>query len=217
MPQFKKMVNADNRIPTGLVLLAWVILTYYLPNNYLILNPFPVPATFVDQWIGLSPSWVWAYVSYYFYLAGAYLFVRDEQNLNQVVYSYAFSTLIAFFIFFLLPTSLPRFLYPLENPNTWAVWMLNHVRGVDQSINCAPSMHITMSTIAALTYYKESKKMGVLTALWGLLIAYSTMATKQHYFWDVVTGFIFGLATYGFFSRAKYTDEFIFSSTTANS
>ena len=217
MLQLKKLVNPDQRIPMGLALLAWVILTYYLPNKYLILSPFAVPSTFVDQWIGVSPNWVWAYVSYYLYLIGAYLLARDEQNLNQLAYSYLVSTLIAFFIFFLLPTSLPRDIYPLESSASWSAWMLSHVRSVDESINCAPSMHITMSTIAALTYFKESKKVGFITAIWGLLIAYSTMATKQHYFWDVITGFIFGLIIYGIFSRAKYTDEFIFSSTTANS
>lgn len=205
MTNLPLLVHPQNRLPMGLALLGWIILMYVLPNNFLIVPATEVPLTVVDHWVPLQPrGWAWVYISYYFYLISVYFFVRDERNLNQFYYSMSISAVIAALIFFLLPTSIDRSLYPLLQVQSSSEWILWFIRKIDNSINCAPSMHIAMTTIAALTALSESRKPTVFMIIWALLIGYSTMATKQHYFIDVIGGFVFGVCTYGVFSRARF-------------
>jgi membrane-associated phospholipid phosphatase len=51
-------------------------------------------------------------------------------------------------------------------------------------------MHIALSLSAALSINLESKKNGAVAFIWFALISYSTMATKQHYFYDFVAGIL---------------------------
>lgn len=210
--QLYKIVNSKTRIPLGLFVLVWVIVLYMLPQKYQYLESFQVPRTFVDDAIPLTPHWIWIYVSYYFFLVAAYLNPQDEKNANQVFYSYAVSAIISTIIFFIFPTTISRDRYPLLETESWSGWMMHMIRLTDASLNCAPSMHCAMSTIAALTFLREKTWYRWPVASWALFIFYSTMATKQHYWWDVVTGVMFGAFIFGFFDRANYVEADFFES-----
>lgn len=185
----------------GAVLLLITILLYFFTNNYFWGKPAFVPITPFDIWAIQSPVWIWVYVSYYFYLIGIYLSVRNEQILNQVYYSYLGAGIAGAIIFFFFPSTVLRELYPLSQQPGVSEKLLGFIRSIDQSQNCAPSMHIAFSTIAAMTFWRDrqdSPRIRIAVAAWGVLIFYSTMATKQHYFLDVVTGLILGaLIFYG--------------------
>jgi membrane-associated phospholipid phosphatase len=199
-----KIVNNNNRLYMGVFLLGWIVTFYSLPNKYLINIPTLVPTTIVDDFIRLSPGWTWIYISYYGYLAFAFLFAKKEQNMNQIFYSFVSTAALSAVFFFTYPTMIVRDLYPLGLFDGASAWALEYIRVMDESVCCAPSMHITMTTIAALTIKHEAKKLSRFTDVWALLIFYSTMATKQHYFIDVVTGFLFGLSAYLIFSNIEY-------------
>lgn len=216
MLKLPQLITSENRLPWGVFLLAWIIALYVVPNNFLLNTPIPVPLTAIDSWIPLqADGWAWVYISYYFYLIAVYLFVRELQNVNQFFYSMSVSALIAAVIFFLYPTSIDRTLYPLLQVNTSSEWILWFIRQIDHSLNCAPSMHVTMTVIAALTAFKESRRIGAVAILWAVLIAYSTMATKQHYFVDVASGVLFGIGMFASFRQARFYR--LTSSTTASS
>lgn len=216
MLKLPQLITPQNRLPWGFFLLGWIIVLYVVPNNFLLNVPIVVPLTDIDSLIPLqAEGWTWVYISYYFYLAAVYLFVRNLQNLNQFFYSMSVSAVIAALIFFLYPTSIDRSLYPLLQVQSSSEWILWFIRKIDHSRNCAPSMHVTMTVIAALTAYAESRKIGVAAILWAVLIAYSTMATKQHYFIDVAGGLLFGLGMFASFRQAQFYR--LTSSTTASS
>jgi len=166
-----------------------------LPNKLILRAPWPVPATSVDNWIVVSSPWIWIYVSFYIYFGGAYLFSKSLFNRQLYFYSYMTSATISMFYFFMFPTSITREKYAIEalGPSDS---VLNFIRAIDTSVNCLPSMHICLSTIATLTLFRVSKVFGIFALLWLGLIAFSTMATKQHYFLDVVTGAALGAATW---------------------
>lgn len=208
---FPAVVNLQNRLPLGLLLLLWIIVAYVVPNQFQLTSPVPVPLTPVDRSIPLSPFfWTWIYISYYPYLISVFFFVRDEENLNQYFYSLFVSAAVAAMIFFAYPTSIPRELYPLNEITGVPDGILNFLRSIDASVNCAPSMHVTMTTIAGLTAHRESRRLGPAAAAWAVLIFYSTMATKQHYFIDVMGGLVFGVVTFAVFSRARYAQTLPF-------
>lgn len=166
-----------------------------LPNKLGMREPWPVPVTNVDDWIELSSLWIWVYVSFYIYFAGTYLFSESLFNRRLLFYSYMWSATFSLFYFFIFPTSITRENYLIES-NGFSDMALNIIRDLDTSVNCIPSMHICLSTIATITILKASKTWGCLAILWLILIAYSTMATKQHYFYDVVTGAALGAFTW---------------------
>lgn len=197
------VVNRKTQIPLGLFILVWILVLYMLPQKMPLLQPQLVPITFVDTAISLSPGWIWIYVSYYLYLIGAFLVARDK-NANQIFYSFLASAVLGTIIFFLFPTLIDRSLYPLSDTSSLSGWLLGLIRTTDEPLNCAPSMHIAMTTIACGTYFREKKWYAWPSIVWALLIAYSTMATKQHYWWDVVTGFALGFFVFAFFDRATY-------------
>lgn len=162
-----------------------------LPNKLSLLEPWPVPATPVDHWVAVSSWWIWVYVSFYIYFIGVYLFSTALFERRLLFYSYMSSATISMFAFFIFPTSITREKY-LISQYGYSESMLNFIRSVDASINCLPSMHICLSTIATISVFRMSKSLGYWALLWLGLIAYSTMATKQHYFYDVLTGAALG-------------------------
>ena len=194
----------------GALLLLITIFLYFLTTHFYVGTPSYVPITFFDVWAIHSPIWIWAYVSYYFYLIGIYLSVRDEQILNQIYYSYLAAGIAGAIIFFFFPSTVLRELYPLAENQGLSEKMLGFIRTIDSSRNCAPSMHVAFSTIAAMTFWrdrKESQKTRFFVTSWSLMIFYSTMATKQHYFLDVISGFVLGVVIFYTFGKVAFVSQ----------
>jgi membrane-associated phospholipid phosphatase len=215
MLKLPQVVTTQNRFAGGLMLLAWIILCYMLPNKFLLRTPQLVPLTLVDQLVHFSPGWIWAYVSYYPYLIAVYFLIEKNENLNRYFYCLLSTAFFSCLFFFAYPTLIMRDMYPLLMTHDLTGSILGLIRNLDESVNCAPSMHITMTTVAYLSIRKDDREYTVPMLLWALLIAYSTMATKQHYFVDVLSGLCFGVAAFNSFNRAEYTTT-AFSSMTAN-
>lgn len=175
-------------------LIFWVYVTYMLPNKIILREPMPVRGTPVDDFISLSSHWVWPYVSYYVYIFGTFLVLQTERFKKVLILAYTTAGLASSFIFFSFPTMILRDeRYPLAHVTTLSEWALQFIRASDRSVNCMPSMHVALSLIATLTICMELKKWRPVALIWFALIAYSTMATKQHYFYDVVSGSLHGV------------------------
>lgn len=187
---------------------AWILFTYMIPNKVSLFEPKPVPLLPLDSMIGFSPGWIWPYVSYYLYLAVPAFATDDEDILNQALYSYVFAAAAGSLFFLLFPTMLPRELYPsTEAGDVVSVFALNLIRFLDTSVNCFPSMHVALTTIASLTLLRVSRRWFWIAVPWALAIFYSTVATKQHYALDVIGGFFFGLGFFVFFASSVYVDD----------
>ena len=178
-------------------LIAWTLATYVLPNKIVWLPPREVGLTFIDSLIPLNSHWIWVYISYYPFIFLPFLLSPNLKSRKILFSSFVFATGVAFFLFFLFPTTISRELYPLYVTN-WSDSILYLIRSSDESTNCIPSMHVASSLIAALTFCYEGKKRGTLALFWFLMISYSTMATKQHYFYDFVTGAAYGAFCWSF-------------------
>lgn len=177
------------------VSILWQMITYMLPNKLFLREPWPVPATVFDQWVSVSSWWIWIYASFYVYFIGAYLFSKNLFDRQLLFFSYIGAATFSMFCFFIFPTSVSREKY-LTGSNGTSELALNFIRSVDNSVNCLPSMHVCLSTIATITLFRASKTLGYTAIIWLSLISYSTMATKQHYFYDVITGAALGVFTW---------------------
>ena len=133
----------------------------------------------------------------------AYIVSKDMTNTSKFLYSFLAVLLVSVTVFFLWPTVYPRDLFPLPTTlDPWTANFFSHLRNVDAPSNCLPSLHVSISYLAAFIYFDEQREKLPFFMTWATLVALSTLTTKQHYFADVVTGVGLALITY-FFLRGR--------------
>ena len=148
---------------------------------------------FLDRWAGFDVWWVYIYVSQYLIVPLPPLLAHSRDQLRRLAVGLTVTSGLAFLIFLFYPVAAPRQPHP-DISNAVFDWLM----GVDSTANAFPSLHVGLSTFAALYAHRvldeafsKQARIGLLALIWTwtALIAWSTMATKQHYFYDVLGGF----------------------------
>ena len=191
--------------------LSMVVLVALVPLYVLIPALFPprirhVPDLALDRAWPLVPVWAIVYGALYLFLILLPIFVvRQDELIRRTVYAYLFIWIIAYAFFFVIyPTAAPR-------PNLvigegFAVWGLRALYSSDPPHNCFPSLHVAHSLVSALAVSRVHRPLGIIAFMSGLLVAISTLFTKQHYVLDVTAGALLALVAYGIF-LARYPTE----------
>ncbi len=73
----------------------------------------------------------------------------------------------------------------------------------DHGMNCFPSLHVAMATLAALCCARAGRGPGVLAWTLTALIAASSLLMKRHYLVDLPAGAALGAACYALFLRGR--------------
>jgi membrane-associated phospholipid phosphatase len=171
----------------GQITAGWPHFTPYLP---------------IDRAMPLSPGWIAVYGSLYmcaFVLP--LLVVRGRELFHQTLKAYLFVMLVSYAGFLLYPTTAPR---PDHIPvDSFAAWALQLFYDIDQPYGCFPSLHVAYSLVAALACYRLDRRVGIAASLWAVLIAVSTIYTKQHFAADAIAGAVEGVAAYVLFLRGR--------------
>jgi membrane-associated phospholipid phosphatase len=132
---------------------------------------------------------IWIYASQYLLLYGCFLGVNGAQAVSRLVYAISLASLLAFCVFLVYPTELPRNAAQ-EGASAHAFRFLY---SIDSAANCFPSLHVALAWLSTLSLREERKKAGAVTVVWAALISISTLTTKQHYFVDLVGGGVLAL------------------------
>lgn len=156
---------------------------------------FPVrtlPLTWLDRVIPFQPEpWGWIYLSQFLFTGTLPWFLATRQAVRRYAVGLVVMSMVSFSIFFFFPVASPR---PETITDSGAMtWIL----GYDGHLNAFPSLH------AAFLVYMAAlaKRMagGALPSLvtsggfvWGALILYATIATRQHYAVDLLAGAALG-------------------------
>jgi membrane-associated phospholipid phosphatase len=74
---------------------------------------------------------------------------------------------------------------------------------IDPPYNCFPSLHVAYAFVSALTCSRVHRGVGFVALLWAVLIAVSTVFTKQHYVLDVIGGGLIAWVAYAIFLRGS--------------
>lgn len=156
--------------------------------------PVEMPLTWIDRAVAFEPLALWPYVSLWVYVVIPPSLMPDARTL--VRYGWWIGALCAAGLacFYLWPTTVP----PRALPADGAGFEL--LRGVDAAGNACPSMHVAAATFSALWIDRLVRGLGLppvlraINAAWFALIAWSTLATGQHVWWDVVAGAALALA-----------------------
>ncbi|HVC29449.1 MAG TPA: phosphatase PAP2 family protein [Gammaproteobacteria bacterium] len=158
---------------------------------------FPVtviPVTGLDRLISFQPWCIVPYASLWLYISLVPQLFSKWRELAPYLSAVTVLSLAGFAIFLFWPTVIPK-------PNIdWAQYpSVAFLKSVDASGNACPSLHVAFAVLSGVWLHRLLKQMcapvslHVLNACWCILIAYSTLATKQHVALDVVSGAALGL------------------------
>lgn len=171
---------------------------FFLGYVHLLKHPYaPVnvmPSTAFDSWISFQPLALLPYASLWVYVSLPPMFMVRQREI--VIYGLwaALLCLLGLMFFFLWPTAVP----PADID--WARYPgVAFLKGVDAAGNACPSLHVATAVFSAIWLHCLLRAFGTgrvglaLNWLWCLMIAYSTLATKQHVAVDVLAGTALGV------------------------
>jgi membrane-associated phospholipid phosphatase len=183
-------------------LVLTLVLATLTQGPYFLIQRFPLwsahhyaPSS-LDRWVGLDPGWVWVYLSVYLLVPIAPWLVTEAADLRRYARGIVWLALIACTIFLLYPIVGPR---PDPLPETNALY--DFLVRLDRPTNSFPALHVAVPAYsllfgASLLPPGQGGRPGrvalVLGWLWLLLVAYATLATKQHFVADVAGGLALG-------------------------
>lgn len=180
----------------GITLFCWIFfVAYFHLLRHPQAPPLQMPLTALDHAIAFTP-WAFApYVSLWFYVG---IPVVLQANLGRAIVYGAWAgalclTGLAFFYF--VPTAIPPLTRAGDTANHLGFTML---QGVDAAGNACPSLHVATALFSALWIERLLREVQApawpraLNGGWFVLIAYSTLAIKQHVVLDVLAGVLLG-------------------------
>jgi membrane-associated phospholipid phosphatase len=175
--------------------LTWIFfIGYFFVQRHPVYAPLLMPRTRLDLLIPFQPAAIVAYVSLWVYVGVGPGLQRTLREF--AVYGLWLSALCAagLVIFYFVPTQIP-----LATVSATRFPGFEMLHRVDEAGNACPSMHVAVAIFTAVRVNSSLRLMRVplpvraLNVTWFILIAYSTLATKQHVVLDVLAGAILGL------------------------
>lgn len=166
---------------------------FFIAYFHLLRHPtqpaFEMPLTAIDRWVGFQPWALWPYISLWFYVAIPPSLLTRLRSLVAYGVWVGLLCIAGLACFYFWPTAVPRLAL-----STDGVAGFDLLRGVDAAGNACPSLHVAAATFSALWLHRLLGTLGLpawlqgANALWYVLIVWSTLATRQHVWWDVLAG-----------------------------
>ncbi|MBS3140896.1 phosphatase PAP2 family protein [Candidatus Woesearchaeota archaeon] len=180
----------------GIWFFAIFLLIYTIVNMLSIGRSYFHFAFAFEETMKVIPVFLIFYVSSYIIIAMPFFVLKRSYEIRKLVYVYWTIAIISFIIFLLIPAKVVR---PVVIDGFFA-WVLNTFwTYFDLPYNSLPSLHISLSFAAAYLMRKHLNFVYLL--LWVLLIAISTILTKQHYILDIVTGLALSILVLSLFRK----------------
>jgi len=175
----------------GLVLLAWIAMYFFV-------NRLPVEAErrldlgmALDRSTPFLPHFIPIYFSTYPFVMLPFFIVQDGRLFYVMLASFAIISVCATAFHALVPSKIER--VEQQDSGTFSGWMLGLFQKTCKPHGNFPSMHVGLSVpVVVAVFFVAGPLLGSLTLLWTVLIALSTLFTKQHYILDVLAGFLGG-------------------------
>jgi membrane-associated phospholipid phosphatase len=154
-----------------------------------------MPLTALDRLIDFQPTTLFVYLSLWFYVGIPPALFYGLRELLTYGWWAAGLCVTGLACFYFWPTAVP------PSPVTTTDFPgFELIQGIDALGNACPSMHVATAAFSAFWLHRLLRELdagrGVLALnwCWFILIAYSTLATKQHVVLDVLAGLALGTA-----------------------
>ena len=175
----------------GAGLLALFTVGYGGLQTWPLRPPFPAPLTPFDRWVGFRPGWVWVYATVYPMPAISWL-ATTRRQLARYAAGMTGTMLAAFVVFAVYPTAAAAPPVP-DGPVLGRVYRL--IFTVDGRANALPSLHVAFAVYhvrLTVRLLAPGRLWRIGLWAWVALIAFSTIATRQHNALDVPAGAALG-------------------------
>mgnify|MGYP003606242213 CR=1 FL=1 len=180
----------------GTTAFMWVFFLFYFELLHHPRYPITVmPDTWIDRAVTFSPDWVIIYFSLWVYVSLPGALQRDLRGLLWHGASALLMCAAGLAFYNCYPTT---FMQPRVD---WSSQPLGQIlQSVDAPGNAFPSMHVAYALFAwawirhELHEVRAPRWLHILSLLWCMAIGFSTLATKQHVWWDVLAGIVLGLS-----------------------
>ena len=168
---------------------------------------FACKIPFIDDRIPIIPAFIVIYLlSYVFWVAGyAFIARTGKKNFINFIFASGLAYLTGFLFFLFLPTTIDRTAEGLialsEQPGlfNWMLHVTYYGDGGPTGFNLFPSFHCISSAFCHLYLRKQEvipKSIQTGALIGSILIYFSTVLTKQHFFIDVVGGIVIAVFWY---------------------
>ena len=180
---------------------CYLLLTFWTLSA----TPIDVSLSWDHQW-PLHAPWILAYGMVYMSAILPLFVLKDPLLFRYLGFAYLTVECISMICFVIFPVHM--FIRPEFTsiaPNTFFDWGIRLCYWVDHPTCCFPSLHVSMSFIAALCCSKVSRIVGGATILIAVLISLSTLFVKQHFIADVFGGLFLAGGSYLYWMRTAPT------------
>lgn len=164
---------------------------YFWTQQHTAARAVTLPATWIDDWIGVHQLALLPYVSLWLYVSLAPAFAAHGGALRAYLAGAATIAGLGLASYWIFPTVTPAFDVDwTQHP------MLQFLKQSDPGGNAFPSLHVAFACYTARVIGSQLASLGAprwarrFNGLWCLLIVYSTLATRQHVFVDVLGGLL---------------------------
>jgi len=178
-------LSRARRLPAALFIAAFVAALYLLPLHVRFVQPTPLSHTALDHAVPFLDWTIWIYYSYGVFLLLPFAVCRDDERAARALSALMASSIVAALIFLVWPTS-----GVVQQPTIGGISGLlwDGLLAVDRPTNFFPSLHVANTCICAFALRRESNLWRYVAPVWALLIAVSTLTTKQHFAVDLLGG-----------------------------
>jgi hypothetical protein len=175
----------------GIALTAFFCGPYFALQHVSLFEPRRLPLSAIDRAIGFAPGWIWGYQSVYLLIVLVPWLSTRRDDLRRHARGFVLLAAAGFACFLLYPVDGPR---PAHVPRT-GMWAL--LLAYDAPRNAMPSLHVGLAAytvLFGLRAFRPELAARVRAAwaaaglAWLAVIAYATLATKQHYAVDLPPG-----------------------------
>jgi membrane-associated phospholipid phosphatase len=180
---------------------------FYLLSNPLF-SPIQMPLTLWDNFVGFTPEFLYFYLSLWVYVSLVPALMKSKRELIRYGIYVGLLCLIGISIYTFFPTVVP------PSDVDWNRYPdFSFLKSMDAAGNAFPSMHVATALFSYLWFNHNLRQMNaprwvmILNFLWCVGIVYSTMATKQHVFLDVIGGVALG-GIFGLWSLRDHAARF---------
>lgn len=176
----------------GLTLFGWLIL-YFFVNRLRVEPSRRIDLGIeLDQKIPYLPLFALVYFSTYVFVLQPFFILSDARQFHWMLTSFVSISVISSLIHAAVPSKIER----VEQVTVGGLsgWMLGLFQKTCKPYGNFPSMHVGLSVpVVAANFIAGGPVIGGVMLAWAVLIAVSTLFTKQHYILDVLAGVAGGL------------------------
>ncbi len=155
---------------------------------------YEMPRIALDRWIPMIPWTIWLYFSLWVYICLPVALLARISELRRYLIGAVALSIIGLTIFLLAPTTVP------DSGLEWEHYpVMAFLKQSDAAGNACPSLHVGFACFAFLWLHwtlrdmEASKAWLFLNSTWCVLIALSTITTRQHVVLDGIAGAFLGL------------------------